>query len=265
MSIITMKKKCCCPSVATIYKLTPCVEAGPTCSGCTQTPPKFYTLEFTGIGANTDCIPDVDIGDLFSRKIVSSGTLNPTVVCEFTGETVTGTCRWNGTFGTPSGWVNYSYSPERDCTGPKSTNTGISVTVQIVIFFEVPFDSVRLAYFYDTDGLTRVEIFKSDSVVPSNACVTTYSASNGTDQDPLFYSGGSCLATPGDIFGSSRCPGGAAIFTDTNLSANVGGVVELNDGVCYQVSEDTEDNVSDGGVTVVQSCNNCPNCCDDNC
>jgi hypothetical protein len=76
------------------------------------------------------------------------------------------------------------------------------------------------------------------------------------------FTGGTCTLILGDVDNpDASCPGGDPIYTDTDLSAYVGGVVQLDDDVWYSVAEDTEGNSSDGEVTVVDDADSCAEVC----
>ena len=62
---------------------------------------------------------------------------------------------------------------------------------------------------------------------------------------------------------TDRCPGGNAIYTSSSLAAYVGKVVELDDGVCYQVAYNETSNPTQGYVTVVEVFDSCEDCCAD--
>lgn len=87
----------------------------------------------------------------------------------------------------------------------------------------------------------------------------------------LTYDGRARL-TPGDIFNDNiRCPGGGAIWTDTNLKWYVDNNkrIEVADDispfqkVCYRVEVDTSGHASDRAVTVSKYFDDCPDCCDE--
>jgi len=71
---------------------------------------------------------------------------------------------------------------------------------------------------------------------------------------------GQAILIPGS--GIGRCPGGSAIYTNTDLSAYVNpSKAVLIAGVCYLVSVNTDAHLPDGDVTVTASYNTCPLCC----
>ena len=74
---------------------------------------------------------------------------------------------------------------------------------------------------------------------------------------------GNGIITPGDV--NSRCPGGEPYYTDTDLAAYEGKIVEISEDsdVCYTVTRVGDDEAADGDATVTHCWTTCTKCCDE--
>lgn len=221
------------------YKLVPCYEiSGTTCSRCNAgTTPDDITAIISGISAG-QCI----VGAGASSKRTSGSPNGSCLVRDM------GACIWdNGTFGTFS-WEHWH---NETCTG-EPVDSGESDFAVMVFRLGTP------DRWYCTIVSWLEELFAGGTEVTAGSCALRGLVLNND------LGSGTVTLYAGDTEGGGRCPGGSAIYTDTDLSANVGKVVEIG-GVCYAVYDNSDPYASDGAVTVTQSCDDCSDCCADTC
>jgi len=250
---------CCC---GIIYKLLPCYVANSACSNCpTNETPERITAVFSGIDASAclQCFPypdeqnnSVELLDLQvdgTYSILGNG-IDPCTWDNYIAETL------------DCGSQSYKIFGNRTCEDPPShTDDDFKVLVEISALGSPDLWSVYITgigdIFYGEaprTGCNPEGVVLSNTISVCEYPDDLYSATGGT---VTLYAGDTGTANP-------RCPGGGPIYTDTDLAAYVGDVVEV-ESVCYAVSINTGPEPSDGGVTVTQSCANCPDCCDDDC
>ena len=224
------------------YKLTPCIEAGTGCEFCPDTPPKYFAVQFVGVQGC--CVSVTKYRDL-------SGWVLLTQVGD-------DACRWRGAVEIVS-----------------DTYEGAGCTGAVVSTGSTPVD-VELTRVSATSWTLWVPItggfIGSLTVASDSACMLAASMSipnsrtacgfDGT-VDVTFINGAGEVYAGDRITAGVRCPGGAVIYTDTDLAASVGKSVLLDDGVCYSVAVNMDEEVSMGGVTVVESYDTCALCCAD--
>jgi hypothetical protein len=216
-----------------IYSLTPCALGGDaTCSYCTD-PTEYMVFKFTGLSvcSGTDqAFADAMNGKCFIAQKTTSGFAS----CDYLlaiSSYLTGTHTLGGVSRTGPFQLNGSLILFE--TGGAWLDVGTQ--------YGPPFFDFA-GHFMDDGGVCN---YTSPYTIPNEAtCALGYG----------MY-GGSVTVYHLNWY-ASRMPGGATIYTKTNLLAYVGKVVELNDGVCYQVGDGTG-HASDGAVTVVGSADNC--------
>jgi len=272
---------CCCKGD---YRLTPCFRAAPyppSCDCCSDYTyiPAAYTVRFWEIEwCLTACYAWVGC----SYKLYAMP--EPVeVAVHWMGEDPEDPdpCSWQGEV--DLGHVgDYWDAPNDDCSGaPDASHVWVRVSIY-----------VRENEMGDCQRIIDARlVFKDDGGVQHNSLLFYWSAETKTaptklqcgvilytdnqyDPDiwPYFdcdYGGfagvrGSVMAFPGDsLTPDNPCPGGAPIYTSTDLSAYVGRVVHIAEDpdVCYQVAENTDEVEPDTEVTVTKVCDTCVDCC----
>ena len=238
------------------YKLTPCIEfAASSCAYCSDGTPKYLTVILSNIVNDTTTCWTV--GGPSELKHVTLSNVNATYLLDQVA-----TCQWQYHAVSSGGHAQLREPSGGTCTGALvsdayETATEINVWKQVTAGHRWnieshwegmdPYGGIFTNQFYNNEPrcLTPVTIVRTDA---SSAEYPT--------------SGGTIEIWPGDIYGGGRCPGGSAIYTDTDLSAYVGKAVTItadSPPVCYFVSQ--EGDHSDGGVTVATSFDTCALCC----
>jgi len=251
------------------YKLTPCVELVADCICCTaNTTPKYWTVYPADIEIDTGCRS----GTGCSRNC---SYLN--LEAAYVVEHVDG-CTWE-LWDTSPDTDLVSYPATTDCTGTSYNAPRLWVRFRCYQVDEEapagPYYYALAIKIYTYDGETQKDDFgiyaelTADQFDDAIDC-TAYTHTHDNDSTAWNYTwigkNGSAIVVPGDrITPGVRCPGGNPIYTDTDLSAAVGKVVELDDGVCYKVENNPDCIANQGAVTVVQTCDDCPDCCADTC
>ena len=250
--LVAIADACCCGTL--IYRLAPCVESAdpPHCDDCEAgTTPKFLTVVVSDLNPSTDCY---NYAHSHSAKMTGD-PFSATWVLDHDGG-----CWWSDTQAIAAEWISYT---SNDCDDGLAHIHYALDTATMFAYWDFDDAGGKLLWgtmsgggagdyaFYDEQAgggeCDQAHVFTNELAGPLNG----------------FPYGGTALVTPGDIYGAGKCTGGDPIFTDGDLSAYVGKVVELDDGKCYEVSVETEGNPSDGGVTVVAWADDCEDCCDE--
>lgn len=229
-------------------QFTPCIEAGDDCSKCHTETPKYVTVVIAGVSL-CGCMNCAGLGS--SMKV--EGTIDGTYVLP---QSASDPCKWYKDFGSALGITETHYNGY-NCTG------GIAAG---------PFSSVTMSWTrssgYFVVWTPWTKLVNVPYAVTVRECLDTVFLDHSTAYCQCsgyrFGERGSVTIYPGDLYGGGRCPGGSPIYTDTDLSAHVGKVVEIA-AVCYRVQNNPDGDESDGAVTVTQVCDDCPDCCDDTC
>ena len=266
-----LKKKCCCNR--TLYRLDPCYEPAPaTCYDCELTggTPRYITVEISGM--QTGCCDRGTISDIVR------GTWPSIIVCEHNcgPDPFGGMCKWYGYAAFNGRYSLYNGSDQ--CTGAEEpcsrdfywAQVWIQATLddeggpiwKVYAFFNSDTGSPPEYYGYGEawfEGTVARANCRASVSVPNK-----YTKCDGLLEDGNWWPKGSALLTMGDKYelaASTKCPGGSAIYTRTDLSGYVGKTIELEDYKCYAVSVETGDYSSDGPVTVYSYADNCSDCC----
>lgn len=119
---------------------------------------------------------------------------------------------------------------------------------------------------YTSGACEHVSLFQSTVWVDGLACDVPYLFF--ANEPNLYVAPGAVAWAIPYITGgwNVRCPGGGALYTDTDLSAYVGRVISVNMGgqeVCFTVTAYTGAHDSDGAIIVEDDYDNCEDCCAD--
>lgn len=242
-----------CEVPVVYYKLTPCLKiSGNNCTYCTGSTPYKVTIIVSGITVNDGCC---DNGDNSSQKISSYSDPNGTFVLTQNGGD---NCQWDYT-DTDKDAVRNIFFYNGSCSG--SPDYQENYTEYRYILTRTTAFEWRL-YIRPFDPITpeQLELFYGESSVDYDCTNTSSISNNQTSSDPCDEDGygGTVQIIPGD---NDTCPGGAAIYTDTDLSAHVGKIIKVTaDGVCYAVTQDGDH--SDGAIGAHTEYDDCDTCCD---
>jgi len=243
-------EECCCegePEPAD-YKLIPCYEVNTECTWprCPAGTPLFLTVTFSNVSICTEC------QGASETSWKASGVLNDSYVLEWAGQW-DNECWWIAP--EKPGPIVTRYGDETDCTGDSTSSETVDIAVRR--------KDADVSEVWASSNDPEAALFEGSY---TDACDEVGHATNIYDECTInaFGIGGTATIVPGDVEDqNSRCPGGDPIYTDTDLSSCVGKVVELDDGVCYTVEANEDEDVSQGDVTVVDAFANCSDACDD--
>jgi hypothetical protein len=252
---LLIKKKCCCeegqykltPCVAPIYELTPCAPR---------------------------CFDWCDEGDIVGFHIDVSGVTD-FPVCEDCASTI---CTYSGGCGLAASFngdwdLYFTYEPSGACQVWDFAHQVQSDLggIHWHIYSGPSGITLQGAYYsYSSGGSLRV-CFYFQAFMECPIDWDTPWANNLTCNNalPQAGSGGEALVTP--IRRASRCPGGGSIYTqdesicysgttsiytNDDLSLDVGKCVVLSSGICYSVTEESGGEVQ--SVTVSSRYDECP-------
>ncbi len=255
---------CCC---AADWKLTPCLEPAPSaCLHCSVTP-EYYTVTFAGITICNKCywVDSIPVNRYF--KVISPSSFSGTFVLPNRHLDIF--CSWQQT--TTGTFIAWEFYGGINCTGGiiSSGSSEVFATAQ-----KGP-DGIRVFLTIETaipgGGGTTVtmNIYRGTESGAGNDCLSDrtinndFSACATGGPNPNFAGGhsGTAIVVAGDVGGGGACPGGAVIYTNTDLASFEDDAVTLDDGVCYLVEANDTNNGTDGDVTVVNHCDNCADCC----
>ena len=232
-------------AVAAAWKLTPCYERSAIpCDFCDPgETPKFITVILSGVDADLCPCSNFMSGSEEYLSLAIDGTY---VLPQ------TSSCIWRLT-----GQGSFS----------QRQYSGLGCEGDFVPFIGTLVVEVRLrasgwtANASPLDPPIAARAFGSGFV--SAACGAEWEADNILFCQDDFTDTGHAVVTPGDI--NSRCPGGDPYYTDTDLTANDGEVVNISEdpGICYQVAANTDEDVADGTATVTNCWTTCAKCCDE--
>ncbi|NLF33266.1 MAG: hypothetical protein GX591_20565 [Planctomycetes bacterium] len=262
---------CCCTRV---YKLTPCYEPGVTCesyeSTCGRPAPKYWTAVVAGTSPVAGCVSCGAPYTVASGRWLSAPTVDGTYL--LTG----GACSWgsgilaaSGSFGV--GWVDAS------CTNARTYNIDSK-------YVSLQWNNIagKIGFYIRTDGSEIVwaqclQFAALQDIAVARCRTITFTqwyyecrVHLGDYPNAAFsgFTGGTAIVYAGDIYqaaGTTACPGGDPIYTHAAVGAalgsHVGGVVQLDDGIWYEVEIDTEGHASAGVVTVVDTGDSCAEVC----
>jgi len=232
------------------YKLTPCIEAGSDCGYCPASTPKWFSAHFVDL---LGCCITVTRGNIRFRDVADVW-----VLLEQDGANA---CLWVGSVDLTVD--QYSTSA---CTGDPIGTYVVTCPVKLTR------TSTTHYTLYITDNDDGINAFiGSLDVAEETDCTDslTFPDSQTTCYPPFqvgFYGGSGTVYAGDRITAAVRCPGGAAIYTDTDLAAYVGKSITIAEDatpICYAVTANTDPEVSDGAVTVVDSYDTCALCCAD--
>ena len=257
---------CCCAA----YKLIPCYEETEDCYACAEgTTPAWITVVISGIHLVSECL-NMEGVYCYPTSINGVGmAINATFVCAFD----------NICFGQlDPGSLHYTYWSSPDCSpGEGEAHEANSSTIILRYledgsykwFVEVDanWGGIWGDYFHVFYGIVEGQpesCHIQGVTIPNELSIGVDCTGTAIESHPHWYvaSGGTAALWAGDIEGEGRCPGGASIYTNTDLSAYVGKIVEIGN-VCYAVYENPDPNPSDGAVNVTNSYDYCEDCCND--
>jgi len=239
------------------YKLTPCIEyMSGDCYFCYPDgiTPRFLTVTFA----------DIEVDGCLDKPLVSTSRLpvgdpNQTFVLENQG--IDPCVWWYVEESSPTWYVNRYGNTV--CSGDPYTvadRFGVFVRKDTATRWLVGMCA-------SLQNLTEEFCWFSDStgiVGPPYDCATPFTRDNPTVAWSWQNVGKNGTATiiPG-LAPGNPCPGGAPLYTDTDLSAYVGKVIHIEEDpdVCYQVAVNEDAEPPDTAVTVTKVCDDCADCC----
>jgi len=277
---VAIDPDCCCGGGDIIYKLTPCVEMEPcgTATWCDGSDfPKYMTITVSGMspasdGCWTGCLEQAN-GDPQPMEMLGVTNLNGTWRVSHSSAC---SHKWVGVHGGHGGGTTNNWCPGDDnYYANHALDFSDDVTFKIKVYDEDyyavyawqddedPDTGDPLYPWYHFYCLIDRDDLCADGVAVGESCYDCDYIGPRVAAFGFLQSGGTVSVHVGDIEDEDEtgCPGGDVIYTDTDLSADVGGVVQLDDGVWYEVSEYTGDHDSDGPVTVVDRGDSCEDEC----
>lgn len=252
------------------YKLIPCIVEGSDCNRCIDgITPLEVSVTFHDIVWCTGCIENRDYDTKWtSPPPVFSG---PYVLQQ------TSSCTWGAWINGTAAYVNY---PEDNCTGtPGATQyiTKFYLEVKRWVADYVPRISVNMDGYqtglwgpeYDRSvfvgwlDVSSLDDCPEDRTVPDGSDCTYQSDWTYT---PGHEAGAYAVVVAGDTEDPNpRCPGGDPYYTNTDLAADVGNIIEISEdeGICYKVTVNTDNESADGTATKIHCWTTCEKCCND--
>ncbi len=243
-----------CPRIgASRWKLVPCAEGTSSCTGCSPAP-DFITVVITGTSICTVC---VEFATPAWVKLFDWESLNGTYLLP---RIINGSCLWDAGF--PMAGKIRSYDTV-GCTGGLFASCN-----ETEVKIRVRYNGTAWSVFAVPQDCTSVGTWQSlpvtaDCPIQNVSCPANANSVCDT-QFLLPWGGGTATVWAGDIDGGDRCSGGETYYTDTDLAAYSGKVVEISEApdTCYLVLQNTDDELSDGNATVIHCWDTCQPCCD---
>jgi len=273
-----------------VYQLVPCgMKVCPDCmDGDVDKTPSAVSVVLSGFNASscTGCIPATNAGMALSNlSLALDGTyeLEQTITgngCMFScgGQGDAGTCgTWSAMF-----WPLSPPSPGNPCSGPGA----VAITGRFYLLYYIhgcnPGNpnatlEIRGIGFADDESfelywvMEQGELYANElcprtcdlqttfDFVNSNPCQFTIGGGSPLQGTLIPNAGGHAVVT--SLGASLRCPGGAAIYTHTDLHAYVGKTVVI-DGMCFLVYEAWPYGHDDGAVVIEAGpFGDCYDCC----